>query len=291
EEEVGKLKGNGRLTSKLGKSVQQSMPLAEREIVTPESAREALDKILEYDPNLFANRGVKRKGEPELFIVPSLGEGIYDWEGNRLLVPTMITRSVLATVASAVVLYKVDIDQSYNDRELIQSYKNDIKENKKIRSMIKLRQQLIKDYLTWITKESIGQPRLEKTVRAWFEYRIAPNKYDPKYPRDLRNLTIKQTRQKLEAELAKPETPDTIFRAALLHYLMDSENGEHVQKEVMPRLRKAYEMDPNHLDVIYSLGALGRKTKSKDFVDILVEFQQKAEQSWWTKKAQELTRG
>lgn len=288
EEEVGKYKGNGRLTSKLGKSMQISLPLEERDIVTPEKAYEALAKIEEYDPNLFNNRSVKRKGKPDIFLVPGIGEGIYDWEGNRLLIPIMYTRSIVASMASAVVLYRVDVDQSYNDRELILSYKNDIKENKKVRSMIKLRQQLIKDYLLWIMKESQGFPLMEKQNREWFEYRIAPNKYDPKYPKDMRNLTLKQQREGLEAELKKPDTAEVVFRQALFYLLMEGENQEMISKEVLPRIDRAMQMDPNNLDLLYSAGAIYRKAKSKKCIELLVDYTKKAPQSWWSKKALEL---
>lgn len=288
EEAVGGLKGNGRLTSKLGKSMQVSMPLEERDLVTPDKAYAALDEILEYDPNLFNNRGVKRKGQPQLFIMPGIGEGVYDWEGNRLLIPVMYTRSVLASVASAVVLYRVDVDQSYNEREMILSYKNDIKEHKKIRSMIKLRQQLIKDYMLWVTKEAKGFPLMEKPNRLWFEYRIGPNKYNPKFPIDMLGLSMKQQREGLEAEMAKPESLETLYRQALYWFMMEEDNTEMLQKETVPRLEKCYEMDPNHLDVIYSLGAVLRKVKNKKCIDILVEYTRKAPQSWWSKKATEL---
>lgn len=288
DEMVAGLKGNGRLTSKLGKAMQISMPLEERDIVTPEKAFEALDKIEEYDPNLFNNRGVKRKGKPELFIVPGIGEGIYDWDGNRLLIPTMYTRSILASVASAVVLYRVDVDQSYSDREMILSYKNDIKENKKIRSMIKLRQQLIKDYLLWVTKEAMGFPLMEKANREWFEYRIGPNKYDPKFPKDLRGLSLKQQREAMEAESAKPENATQQFRLALCHYLMDQENQEMIGREVTPRLEKALSLDPKNLDIMYSLAAIYRKVKNKRCIDLFVEYSKQSPQSWWQKKSIEL---
>ncbi len=288
EEEVGKLKGNGRLTSKLGKSMQISLPLEERDIITPDKAYKALEEIEEMDPNLFNNRGVKRKGKPALFIVPGIGEGIYDWEGHRLLIPTMYTRSILGSVASAVVLYRVDVDQSYNDRELILSYKNDIKDNKKIRSMIKLRQQLIKEYLLWITKEAKGFPLMEKQSRIWFEYRIAPNKYEPKFPRDMHGLTLKAQREGLEAELKKEENPQTLFRQALFYYLMDGENQDVLKDQIYARLEKALEQDPGNLDVIYSLGTIYRKNKNKRCIELFVDYTKKAPQSWWSKKALEL---
>jgi hypothetical protein len=288
EEAVATIKGNGRLTSKLGKAMQISLPLDERELVTPALAYEALAKIEEYDPNLFNNRGVKRKGKPEIFIVPGIGEGIYDWEGNRLMIPIMHTRGILPSVASAVVLYRVDIDQSYNDREMILSYKNDIKEHKKVKSMIKLRQQLIKDYLLWVTKESMGLPLMEKANREWFEYRIGPNKYDPKYPSDMRGLTLKQQREGLEAELAKPESPDVIFRQGLFYLLMDPENTESINREVCPRLEKAHKLAPNNHDMLYSLAAVYRKIKNKKCVELFIEYTKQAPQSWWSKKAVEL---
>ncbi len=288
EEAVATIKGNGRLTSKLGKAMQISMPLEERELVTPDKAYEALGKIEEYDPNLFNNRGVKRKGKPEIYIVPGIGEGIYDWEGNRLMIPIMHTRGILPSVASAVVLYRVDIDQSYNDREMILSYKNDIKEHKKVKSMIKLRQQLIKDYLLWVTKEAMGLPLMEKANREWFEYRIGPNKYDPKFPNDMRGLSLKQQREGLEAEMQKPESPLVVFRQGLFHLLMDPENTDNINKEVLPRLEKALQMDKSNYDMLYSLAAVYRKVKNKKCIELFIEYTKTAPQSWWSKKAVEL---
>jgi|GEM_PF-4907272 len=288
EEEVGKIKGNGRLTSKLGKTTQISIPLEERSMCTPDEAFAAMEEIEEMDPNLFNNRGVKRKGKPQLYIAPCIGEGIYDWEGHRLMIPTMVSKTTVAATASAVVAYKVDVDQSYNDRELVLSYKNDIKENKKVRSMIKLRQQLVKDYLTWITKEAKGFPLMEKDIRAWFEYRIAPNKFEPKLPKDMRNLTMRQLRDGLAAEMKKPESTLTLTRTALFHYLIDGEDSKILDAEVFPRMEKAREQDPENLDLIYSLATIYRKVKNKKCVDLLLEYCRTAPQSWYSKKAQEL---
>lgn len=287
DEECAKLKGNGRLTARLGKASQISIPLEERDLMTADKAYEALTEIEEFDPNLFSNRSTKLKGIPALYIVPGIGEGIYDWEGHRLLVPTMYTRTPLASVASAVVLYKIDVDQSYSDRELMLSYKNDIKENKKMRSMIKLRQQLIKEYLLWITKEAKGFPLMEKQSREWFEYRIGPNKHDPKFPPDMRNLTMKQQREGLEAELKKPESALTLFRQALFHYLMDKENGDIMSKEVYPRLEKAMQLDAANLDILFSTAAVYKRAKNKRCIDLFIEYTKKAPQSWWSKKALE----
>ena len=56
----------------------------------------------------------------------------------------------------------------------------DLKEMKKTRSVVKVQQRLMTEYVTWIVKESQGYRIMEKEIRNWFEQYIAPDKHDVK---------------------------------------------------------------------------------------------------------------
>ncbi len=290
QNEVSNVKGLMRLAARYGKTSECAVPFDEtRNWVTPEEARDCLNEIEEFDPELFYNPGVKRYGRPSIFLAPGVGVGVYDADRNRLIVPQRHMGSVLASVANAVVLYRVDVDSAYNERKMFSSYKEDIKENKKTKSNLKLRMRLIKEYLIWVTKEAKGNGILPREIREWFEWNIAPRKADPWIPSDGRGLTIRQMKAKIAEEDNKEVSAEQQYRLAIFYWMMDADNENYVKQKCLPLIKKALELEPEGLKYIYSAAAFHKKVR--DFqraIELFNQFSRDAKQSWWTKKAIEL---
>lgn len=288
--EVGNVRGLLRLASKYARCGECALPLAPAAApVDPVALVEALREIERIDPGLFNNQGVKRFGKPSILLAPGIGLGVYDADRNRLVIPQYSPQTALDSVANAVVLYRLDADAAYNDRGLFKSYRNDIKEYSTLRSNLKLRQNLTHDYLVWVTRESRGRQELSREVREWFESRIAPPKDEPLVPRELRGLSSRQLKSKLdETERAQPSA-ERSFRSALLRWLQDPDNIEVLKNQILPALEEAMRLAPQNLDIVYSAAALYKRARmNAQAIECFSRYASNARQSWWTNKAIEL---
>ncbi|MBI4567323.1 MAG: hypothetical protein HY719_02890 [Planctomycetes bacterium] len=261
-----------------------AMPMKKVRFIKPDEIRAALAHIEDYDPNVFNNRRVKKTGRPEVVLCPGTGNGVYDFVNDRLLLPTMVPREPLESTAAAVCMYRDDIDQQLNERAMISAFKRDIKEHGKIRSAIKLRQLFFKYYLIWMVKEAKGIASLGREERAWFEYRIAPKKLEPRTPVELRNLNAKDMRAIRDQVAAKsPLAGEDHQKLAILSFHLEEKD------KALAHIMEAYKQLPTSSDVLLNVGII-HKAMNKDAKPYLQKYLTSAEQSWWTKKAQELMR-
>ncbi|MFC1587266.1 hypothetical protein ACFL54_03055 [Planctomycetota bacterium] len=282
KEELKHLKMLVNMTAQMCRLVPMSVPMTNVSLVTPVMLADALDQIVDFDPEIFNNRLVKREGQPKLLLVPGLGNGMYDWSKNRLIVPTMSQRNVMENIATALVMYRLDVDQHYNDRRLINSYKNDIKANREIRSIRRLRQSMVDDYSSWVTKEASGFAVMEKEVREWFEFNIGPKKNNVIIPRDLRGLSLKEVNSLIAQANKDSRNAGALYHLGVLNALKEE------FKTAAEIFAKTISVDPDYVDAYYSGGICFQKVKDKRGVDFLTEFVKRAPQSWWSKKAQEM---
>ncbi|MBI4575239.1 MAG: hypothetical protein HY722_03145 [Planctomycetes bacterium] len=278
-----------------------SLPLGPSTLTTPATVREAVDRLLAIDPDLCDNPLARRVGVPRVVICPGWGAGIYDFTRNALVVPTLCPRGVLESLASAVIMYRDDVDGQFNERRLINSYGSEVPDNKAVRSRKELRERLTRDYLVWATKEAAGYAILTKETRAWFERNIAPKKRDPIFPRALRGLTLVRAREELDrreaalrdlgaeravelvdaGRMGRADAARLYYEAGVLRWCLDRLDGAE------EAFAAATEVDPDFVDAWYSLGVTHKKLGVRSQQDFQ-EFLQRAPQSWWTSKAREL---
>lgn len=285
KDEIKHLKMLMNMTSQLCRMVPMSVPLSDLSLATPGLIAEAMDKIVDFDPDVFHNRHGKRDGIPHVLIVPGTGNGMYDWSKNRLVIPSLSARNVLENVATAVVMYRLDVDQQFSDRKLIQSYKNEIKANREVRSIRKLRQILVENYVTWISKEAEGYAVLDREVREWFEQNIGPKKNNVIIPKTLRGLTLSEINTKLENFSKRPpheRTAQDFYELGVMFAMKEE------FKEAANFFAQTISVDPDFVNAYYSGGICFRKSHDKRGVEFLTEFVKRAPQSWWSKKAQEM---
>ncbi|MBI4576260.1 MAG: hypothetical protein HY722_08365 [Planctomycetes bacterium] len=259
------------------------VPLGDREVVTPERALRELDRVLEWDPRLFENEGVRLDGLPSLLLVPGLGNGNYDVERNRLIVPEQAPRDLLTSVVQAAIYYRLDVDRHRGGRAMIGSFHREVKGNEDLTSQQKLRVRLMKAYFLWVTKESQGFQVLGRELRAWFERRIGPNKNDVITPYRLRGLDGMKAREEVKRlELLEGGTARVQYELAVLHARLD-----HTEK-ALEQLRSVMRAAPGHFEAYYSAAILFWKmAKQKEARTLFTKFVRDSPPSWWSRKAQE----
>ncbi len=169
KDELIRLKRMMQLCAKRGKVEFSSVLVGVRDIATKVKLFETLKKFETIDPLIYENSRVRKQGKPEFILIPGSGYAIYDWERNMIIYPVAVSKNLEEQLANAYVEYRWDVDE---ERLLRDSY-GDLKPYKGL-SFMKLKDALVKDYIIFATKESKGWKVLDKEVREWFLWKIAP---------------------------------------------------------------------------------------------------------------------
>ena len=69
------------------------------ELNSRKAVGEAIRRVEDFDPRLFANRKVEREGRPTVVLTPGIGNGSYDFRSNILIVPRTSPQSTLKSTA------------------------------------------------------------------------------------------------------------------------------------------------------------------------------------------------
>jgi tetratricopeptide (TPR) repeat protein len=304
EEKLKEIKEDIRFCSKWGRSEYFAVLLSERELNHKALIIETIKVIEDFDPKIFNNKMVERRGKPTIVLTPGTGNGSYDFRSNTIIIPVTSPHSVLESLAYAFALYRKDIDQEYNESKMWESFFSDdvwrgIKDRDRPRHLRNRMIEFVKCYTDWITKESRGLMVLDLEIRRWFEENIAPEKRGLIVPRELRHVKIAE-REKLLHHYMQSPAPHSAYMAGVLLFKMgDFEQSDKQFERAMelapespePHWAKAIllmldERDMKGFDAEYI-----RKMRLKDRLTIakdeLQKFTKIGDQSWWTLKAQE----
>ena len=242
---------------------------------------------MEFDPVLFKNSRVSLFGKPGIILVPGIGNSLYDWKNNCLIVPLMIQGdNHMASIASGIIEYRLDVDE---DKLMLTSY-NQLPEMKGIKSTLQLKSHLTKDYITWMTSEYAGYRILVRSAKDWFEHEVAPPKNEIFCP--ARYSTFNMTAAESKTMLATIEermagglencTDEELWAGSILFYNQGQfENALKLSIALASRTT-AHKMIP------YNIGQIATKLhKKQDAIAGFKEFISKNPQSWWSRLAQE----
>ena len=283
--ELDAVAGLLRLAARYARVGECAVPVDENaEYIDADAAADAMEHVLEFDPRLLNNSLAGKFGSPELLLAPGIGDGVFDSKRNRLLVPQRCTAGVLQSLAHAAVLYRLDVD---TDRTLLASYRTNVQRS--VRANLKLRNNLVRDYVTWMTQEALGDEVLPRKTREWFEQQLAPDKTQPWLPIDLRGLNDHQLRQALKALDDEAEGAEREYCAGVIEWKLAPGNEQAIRQRALPRLQRAEALQPTHLGAVYSAATLYMQLK--DFQQAIAAFRRFTEispRSWWTCKAIEL---
>lgn len=251
-------------------------------LATPSRVAVALEHIVAFDPYLWDNQQTRREGKPTILLVPGTGNGIYDWNRNRIILPTVPHRSLEESLAYALATYRDDVDSQTSDRAALKSYAS-LKVNSGIRSTMKMKDLMARDYIAWMTKESQGMSGLAAENRQWIEERIAPRPEEPIPSRTLVELSAAD-RRRLVRRLGDREDlePDEFYHRGALRF------SDEDYAAAAADFEKALAARPDWPAALYSLGVSLKRAGRASWRDRMTEFLRTAPQSWWSKKAQRM---
>ncbi len=251
---------------------------------------DCLNRIMEFDPQVFHNDRVAIFGKPSVLLIPGNGNTLYDWKNNLIIVPILpFGGNFMASIATGLIEYRIDTDE---DKRLTSSY-NQLPQYVNVRSIFQLRANLTKDYITWMVSEFKGYKNLAKEVRKWFEHEIAPSKNDiyipPQYHSFVmaadefsKNLDSCETR--LSSGLATAAEND-LWVGSILHYMRGNFDRS------IELLKTLIVKNPKHEKAFYNLGYICMKLMYKqDALHAFTEYTKLNPQSWYSGVVMDFTR-
>lgn len=249
----------------------------------------ALERIVEFDPLLFRNDRVSLFGRPSILLVPGVGNALYDWKHNQLIVPLIpYQKNDMVSIATGIIEYRLDVDE---DKKLLNSY-SQLPDYKTIKSMFQLKGKLSKDYITWMTSEYKGFRVLPSAVKKWFDHEIAPNRTEiftpPQYqPFALSASDFKDKVAQTEGRLSVLEeaNEEDLWAGSIFSY----QQGKY--KRAIELLNALLRKNPEHVFAYFNLGQICVKDMRKqEAIAAFGEFTKRKTQSWWTALARDLMR-
>jgi tetratricopeptide (TPR) repeat protein len=254
---------------------------------TMKEMNDCIDRIMEFDPEIVHNQRVAVFGLPSVLLVPGFGGALYDWKNNRIIVPLLAPGgNFMASIASGMIEYRLDVDE---DKQLLTSY-NKLPQHKDVKSVFHLKEELTKDYVTWMTSEYKGYKILPKEERKWFEQEIAPNKNDIAIPLEYRSFMLcgeafNDKFNEIESLFAQGPAacqPEVLWAASILFFQKGKFN------QAMEALSALIQKDPQRSIAYYNLGHTCEKLMRKqDAIQFFGDFCKRNPQSWWTSAAME----
>ena len=261
------------------------VPFTAKEVIT------CLDRILEFDPAIFHNDRVALFGKPSIVLVPGVGNALFDWKNNQIVIPLIpaMPGNFIASFAAGFIEYRLDVDE---DKVIITSY-NKISEYEDIKSVFQLRANLTKDYIAWMTSEYKGYRVLSQNVKKWFDREIAPDRNEvftpPPYRKFVLTTTeyqnlLKSTDERIVEKGEGCATAD-LWVASVLHY----QSGKFERS--IELLKQLLKREPDHVFAYYNLGQTCAKSMHKqEAIAAFLEFSKLNPQSWWAAVARDQVR-
>lgn len=252
--------------------------------VTKSKLEVIIKHVEEFDPKVFNNEKVQYMGAPKFVIIPGYGNGLYDWKNNALIIPTMPTKSIEDAVYMAIIEYKLDVDE---EKTMINSF-NKIENYRGLKSIFALKDRFAKDYSIFMKQETRGYKVLDKVVRNWFAYEIAPSKHEAKIPRKLASNLLKANEwddliEKHKEKIALDNASAIDFYNMGVIYTQDEEYDEAIEM-----YKKCLNLDENFLNGYFNLGIVCiKKLKKPDAVQAFAQYMKRNPQSYWTGVCQE----
>ncbi|MBI3099930.1 MAG: hypothetical protein HYY93_17090 [Planctomycetes bacterium] len=290
-----------------GRSEASAVLLALRPIHTKADVVEAIRQVEDYDPELFKNRVVEKRGRPLILLTPGSGNGSFDFRTNTLVIPITSPKGLLESVAYALSLYRRDVDHEVNEEKDWKSFFDDdlwrkIEDRSRPQTLRDRLNEWASAYLKWVTKETRGLAVLESELRRWFEERVAPSRRGVIVPRALRHVRASD-RQAILERLGEGRDARDCYQIGVLHFTFES------FAEALRQFDRAIELDPSVSEAHWARGVMylfdEERLKVSDCADLremrlrdrlagardsFQQYTRHAGQSWWLLKAQDYLR-
>jgi tetratricopeptide (TPR) repeat protein len=246
-----------------------------------------IDRVVEFDPALFDNTRVSIFGLPSVLVVPCNGNALFDWKNNMIIVPLVPPAgNFMASIAFGMIEYRLDVD---DEKHLLTSY-SELPQHKDVKSIFSLKNDLTKDYMTWMTSEYKGYKTLPKEIRKWFEHEVAPNKNEIAVPLEFRPFLLcgeafvkkcKDIDALLKEDLGScPES--ALWEGSIVSY----QQGKF--DRCLELLKALIAKNHGHAAALYNAGqACMKLMRKQEAVDYFNEYYKRNPQSWWASVATE----
>jgi tetratricopeptide (TPR) repeat protein len=246
-----------------------------------------IDRIIEFDPTVFCNTRVPIFGVPSILLTPGNGNSVYDWKNNRIVVPMSPPGgNFMASVAYGMIEYRLDVDET---KELLTSY-GKLPQHSGTKSVFSLKNDLTKDYITWMTLEYRGYKSLRGETRKWFEHEIAPDKNEIAVPMELMPFFMPAEAFKKKCDgivgLSSGSINDInqneLWTGSILLY----QQGKF--ERAIEFLKALVKSQPSNALAFYNMGQMCAKTMRKqEAISYFNEYCRLNPQSWWASVAME----
>ncbi|MGQ9630669.1 MAG: hypothetical protein ACUVXI_10205 [bacterium] len=158
-----------------------------------------INEVVEADPKIFKQKRVNLQGLPLFLMIPGGGDAMYDWENNTIIIPMISPRSGTESIIKGLVDYRLDCDEEH---ELRDTYATETKQMRL--GIAQLKDRISKDYTLYVMKEAKGYKVLDKEVRKWFQWYIAPSKQEKE---EMAEEEVAETPKPQAEEVAVEEEP------------------------------------------------------------------------------------
>lgn len=285
--EIEYVRDLAKLSAKRLHNESSSILRPEDKYFTVEELTACVNRVVEFDPAIFDNARVSIFGLPIVLLVPCNGNALFDWKNNMIIVPLVPpAANFMASIAFGTIEYRLDVDE---EKHLLTSY-NELPQHKNVRSIFSLKNELIKDYITWMTSEYKGYKILPKEVRKWFEHEVAPNKNEIAVPLEYRPFMLageefnKKSRE-VDA-LLKEDLASCPERALWTGSILSYQKGKF--DHCLELLQAVIAKNPGHLTALYNAGqACVKLMRKQEAIDYFNEYYKRNPQSWWASVATE----
>lgn len=281
KDEIRRIRNMADLIGKRARLKQTSVMSGRAPLATRKAIIDEIENVLEIDSSLVDSGTISKKEFPVIIIIPAIGNGVYDFEANALLIPTRPIKELSQAVVTALVEYHLDSPKGARFKD---SYRK-LAKNKMLTSTIALRENLIKDYLDWITMEAKGYQVLDADTRRWFIENVAPAMFALRHPRRLGNMQASEAQEAIQQceDLLRDE-PDSYklnFKLGMACWRVGSfAKANH-------SFVKAAEADPDSLDAVYNAALSCFKTgQKKKAGDLWKRYLSLDKASFWTLRVQ-----
>jgi hypothetical protein len=288
-QEIDYLKDLVRLSARRLHS--SSCPLLRKDdaFFTFDEIAKGLDRVLEFDPRVFRNERTVLFGKPSILLIPGNGNALYDWKNNQIVVPLVpYKKNYMASIASGIIEYRFDTDE---EKKLLRSF-NLLPENKSIKSVVQLKNKLIKEYTLWMTSEYNGFRVLSMPSKKWFEREISPSRseiYTPfaYQPFELSSAQFQKLLEKIQNEVKDRSLapPESLWIGSVLEYQQENyEKAWELANALVSR-------DPARVFAWYNCGHCAMKVMRKqEAIEAFSQFIKLQSQGWWSSVAYDLLR-
>lgn len=283
KEALQRQRADAELCATLQRGEAMPLPLEEVEIITERRCRQAMDRVLEMDPEILSAPEGRRRELPPVHLLPGTGTGYFDYRKGYAVVPTLSASPFQDVIAHAMGCYRLELDRYEREGEMWKSFLEEVEAVAVLKAGSRQRQLFLEAYVTWCRQGLAPDGTLDAPLRSWFEHYIAPNPFEVIVPAGTLLLDAERRWHKL-TKLMGGEilTVDEQYETGVLFALAED------PLQAAKRFQVVMDSDPDHAPSRYSAAIVWKKLAQVPRARTCFEaYLQRAPDTWWAGRARE----